>query len=1553
MAGNTIHINVETTDKGGTTRQRTSEQKEYNHELTRAAELSRKAAAANAGYRSKGEGTEYNRGRGTMGATGASARDFAKESRGLGGLVHVYATVAANLFAVTAAFGALKDAANTTNMVKGMNQLGAASGMALGSMSQRFVEATDGAVSLREAMSAVTKASAAGLSGKQILEVGKIAKSASQALGIDMTDAVSRLSRGITKLEPELLDELGLFTKIGPATDAYAASIGKSAASLTDFERRQAFANAVLKEGRDKFGDIELDANPYQKLESSIRNLATAGLELLNKFLIPLVTVFTNNTPLLIGALGLFAGKLVNMAIPALTSWRDELVKSAKTAKDKAKEINESFANKNVESTLAKFNLPELQKNLDQAKSQYAKAAKDIDDIQKNQGLRSTKTTQAMQAGTYGNDPKDFARTQAQINDLSKKGTAEAAAYADALQRGKQSKKDILDLTKQISSAENQAEQQFQKSNMEEAMRKRISQRAGARAERLDILSNVGANLQAGGWSYAISELDRGLNKAVDLKGWDKLRTRATGWAVAGAAQVGMFVSSLGKIGAALAILGGVVAAIDAVFGKNAAQAAEFDSAIKALTSTIETGNSVMKKYGDTITVASLSAKANNFRELGDDLDNLTIKLDRALEKQSGWDRFKDNFYGIFNFDMGTQFADKAAEAISQQLKMIPEGEIRDELVSKIQAIAGAGEATEKDIAKALRAKNNKDALKSTEEINKLFAKPRMSALALAEASKDVGTALKEANDKLQALFQTLAVTDTFALFGQSLVQLGLKLQIASKETSSTGASIKKLLDSTENRKLINPDNFAQLLSLNDQFDKASASVRDYESQISATEKTINGLKRSISLGGGGVQGRRVLESELVKLETKRDELKVRLNIDKSSINDIQAEINRMSKETIRSGYDIIFKTANLALEKAQIATQKYLVSGTSSAGAARANTSLSLQEISVQQRQLTATSTLSDNMFRNNVLLEMQIADKEAEKIRAAAASEGRGLSGKQSEEVELLETRSKELKKLAGMKDITQKGAQSLTDEKAQLLAQEGVMKKMGTASQQQQLAEQARLVIIQGAIAVKAAELQLDTESIKGRQTLLGLDTKIFELSTSGLAYLTDTEMKRKNILETEKLFYDQTVARKTVEDEIAILTEKLKNAKGPTIAGLKAEINLKLQQLNQLDQQEIKEYTILGIQQRQAKTANTYAIINKSMREGFELSQLQRDTAIDLTNNEFDLFQQRVQLFNLTGDQYLAEEKTFKLRLLDQQSQNDTIKAAQSYAQKLMKIAEDEQKAKDADFQADLTRYNEERAAMGVFYDAELARINQNTAAKKQGYDLQYSMSLRMQAYDATFQQAMSNMSDAIVQMVMTGKGSFKDLINSMIADLIRFELKQQMMAVYGEGGIGGVRGIFKMFTGGGGGAGTLDVTQAAAKGYYGMAKGGVYDAGLRTFAKGGTFTNSVVDSPTMFKFAKGTGLMGEAGPEAIMPLKRDSNGNLGVRSDSNSGTKVDVVVNNYSSEKATTTDTVDSKGNRKIEVIVGDMVADQLSRTGSASQQALTSSYGQRPSMVRR
>lgn len=75
----------------------------------------------------------------------------------------------------------------------------------------------------------------------------------------------------------------------------------------------------------------------------------------------------------------------------------------------------------------------------------------------------------------------------------------------------------------------------------------------------------------------------------------------------------------------------------------------------------------------------------------------------------------------------------------------------------------------------------------------------------------------------------------------------------------------------------------------------------------------------------------------------------------------------------------------------------------------------------------------------------------------------------------------------------------------------------------------------------------------------------------------------------------------------------------------------------------------------------------------------------------------------------------------------------------------------------------------------------------------------------------------------------------------------------------------------------------------------LANGGVATpSGLSFFANGGAFTNSVVDSPTLFKFANGGkfGVMGEAGPEAVMPLSRDGKGRLGVTVNGGAGASGD-------------------------------------------------------------
>ena len=111
-----------------------------------------------------------------------------------------------------------------------------------------------------------------------------------------------------------------------------------------------------------------------------------------------------------------------------------------------------------------------------------------------------------------------------------------------------------------------------------------------------------------------------------------------------------------------------------------------------------------------------------------------------------------------------------------------------------------------------------------------------------------------------------------------------------------------------------------------------------------------------------------------------------------------------------------------------------------------------------------------------------------------------------------------------------------------------------------------------------------------------------------------------------------------------------------------------------------------------------------------------------------------------------------------------------------------------------------------------------------------------------------------------------------------------------------------------------------------------ALGGVYGAdGFEAFALGGSFTNGIVDSPTFFKFRQGsgfaTGLMGEAGPEAIMPLARGSDGSLGVKVAGTEGGQGEaafgfVTINVYSSEKSEVSEQTDADGNKIYNVIVG-------------------------------
>ena len=93
------------------------------------------------------------------------------------------------------------------------------------------------------------------------------------------------------------------------------------------------------------------------------------------------------------------------------------------------------------------------------------------------------------------------------------------------------------------------------------------------------------------------------------------------------------------------------------------------------------------------------------------------------------------------------------------------------------------------------------------------------------------------------------------------------------------------------------------------------------------------------------------------------------------------------------------------------------------------------------------------------------------------------------------------------------------------------------------------------------------------------------------------------------------------------------------------------------------------------------------------------------------------------------------------------------------------------------------------------------------------------------------------------------------------------------------------------------SGLTEGLTADSSGTTANANGNAFSGNIVPFANGGAFTNSIVNTPTMFKFANGTGLMGEAGAEAIVPLTRTQSGELGVKSIGGASNIVNINVKN--------------------------------------------------------
>ncbi|HEK1827767.1 TPA: phage tail tape measure protein, partial [Pseudomonas aeruginosa] len=203
-------------------------------------------------------------------------------------------------------------------------------------------------------------------------------------------------------------------------------------------------------------------------------------------------------------------------------------------------------------------------------------------------------------------------------------------------------------------------------------------------------------------------------------------------------------------------------------------------------------------------------------------------------------------------------------------------------------------------------------------------------------------------------------------------------------------------------------------------------------------------------------------------------------------------------------------------------------------------------------------------------------------------------------------------------------------------------------------------------------------------------------------------------------------------------------------------------------------------------------------------------------------------------------------------------------------------------------ADLADFQARELQMEVDgYDARLdAQRDYRNGARRAWQNIQADAADVASATDDMLTTGFNTASNALTDFATTGKFKFRDFASSVINDMARIASHQAATGLL-SGVLGAGVSAFS------GWMGSSVTAGASASGYTGnayanwaaaQAHGGAWANGVQFFANGAAFTNSIVSRPTAFGMAGGrTGVMGEAGPEAILPLARGADGSLGVRS----------------------------------------------------------------------
>lgn len=1002
----------------------------------------------------KKENEAYQKQRGVIGGTGSSSSDFAAQSRGLGGLVHVYATFAANVFALSMAFKALSNAMDSTNLVRGLDQIGAASGRNLGYLAQQMVSVTDGAISLRQALTSTAMAAAGGMTNREILRMTEVAKKASLALGRDLPDSLDRITKGIIKVQPELLDELGIMARVIPAQQEYARSIGKSASALTDFEKRQAFTNAVLTEGEKKFSAIEMSANPYSRLLASMQDVMQTGLSMVNTVLGPLVEMLSKSPTALITVLAGIGSVLLKQAIPAIGMFRENARRMEEETTNRLKHlVFEQTEASGIAADAAGKRAQEMFKQ-----SREAQALMDSIPKTFNKKLLGGEVHGALKKSPLDLTPQEvdaIANKHKELYDKIQAGTAtkgDSDQFKKLESRAEKMSKVMVSYAEQSDDAwHKESEAYIARSNRwfttesqkeKFLTRLKLSQaKATASANIADVASTMGPTEAIRLLRSETAKLDTG---TIGKIGFAFKNT----FSIATAA-VGTFINAFGTWFALIGLVVAGIGLLSDALSNTAKQSKEYAGSLDALNSAADniarTIENLNKANSDNfLSVTSSTSRATALNELSDALDSTVSKFNKLVAARSSFDSLMDGFWDMFGKGDADKLAAGLSDSVASSLKIMQEGPLKEKAK---KAFAEIIDPTGEKGVDLLDPKSVKNALSDLTEIQK-----KTVAIKLDEKMKDASretsnsaTALKSLSDTLGLLSKegqnyanSLIPTDQFSKLGVMLSTAGTQWAQAMNEPTDALRAISELMENTTALALLPPEVSSRLISYKQELegtgkelgglDKSIAGlVENHQNLVAKAKEYREGFSTADLLSGLGTVGNalavklknaklsaiaeeEVANDKALKAQQARyDELKKKADEIRKVFADIPVQLAKASIENLSKGLVVAQKEAGV------IAAQGF-VSVLKAAGAdtAALEGKIAQEQISVQMQAIKATFNLAASMERVRVELKMSSAVNEGLKIQMELAAARTEFANKQAKGIPISNAEARNFEKL-----------------------------------------------------------------------------------------------------------------------------------------------------------------------------------------------------------------------------------------------------------------------------------------------------------------------------------------------------------------------------------------------------------------------------------------------------------------------------------------------------------------------------------------------------------